>query len=227
MPMFNPQGKTLGILKPVGGGDPIPLNKVEVIIGRRRSCDVCLDFNNISGKHCQLRLINSVWHVRDLGSTNGTSLNGMPLASEHSVMPDDELGIASHLFTIDYEPRGPDAVLAAHGVGEEGTEEGHGRRTSLLELAGIEDEDERPRHRRASAVASSASSSGMTPAPATGPGQSAIRRPATSEPDFKQEEIPADFQAGAAPLANADDDDFLKLIEEDVKKAGDKRENRR
>ena len=45
MPMFNPQGKTLGILKPVGGGDPIPLKKAEVIIGRRRSCDINLDFN--------------------------------------------------------------------------------------------------------------------------------------------------------------------------------------
>ena len=113
LPTPNAQGKVLGILKPLGGGDPIPLLKPEVIVGRRRSADIFLDFNNISGRHCQLRLINSVWHVRDLGSTNGTSLNGMGLASEHSVLPDDELGIASHLFTIDYEPGGPEAVVHA------------------------------------------------------------------------------------------------------------------
>jgi hypothetical protein len=222
MPMFNPQGKVLGILKPIGGGDPIPLNKPEIIIGRRRSSDVCLDFNNISGKHCQLRLINSVWHVRDLGSTNGTSLNGMAVPNEHSVMPDDELGIASHLFTIDYEPRGPDAVLQMVEDGEEG---GQARRTSLLELAGIEDEDDRPRRTRPSALSNSNSAITPSPSASASPAQSSSRRPASSEPSF-EDDIPDDFQAGPAPLANADDDDFLKLIEEDVKKAGDKREKK-
>ena len=43
MPLSSPQGKVLGILKPVGGGDPVPLLKPEVVIGRRRSCDICLD----------------------------------------------------------------------------------------------------------------------------------------------------------------------------------------
>src|SRR4051812_3955969 len=196
MPMFNPQGKVLGILKPVGGGDPIPLKKPEVIIGRRRSSDVCLDFNNISGKHCQLRLINSVWHVRDLGSTNGTSLNGLALTSEHSVMPDDELGLASHLFTIDYEPGGPDAVLHKHDM-DETAEETPTHRHSLLELAGIDTDEDKPRRSRPSQ------------APA------AVEKPVAAEADFGND-IPAEFQAGPAPLAAADDDDFLKLIEEDV-----------
>src|SRR6516165_8334864 len=145
LPMSNAQGKVLGILKPVGGGDPIPLMKAELIIGRRRSCDVFLDFNNISGRHCQLRLINSVWHVRDLGSTNGTSLNGMALSSEHSVMPDDELAIASHLYTIDYEPGGPESVV--HAI-EDMADEAQARRHSLLELAGIDTDEDRPQRRR-------------------------------------------------------------------------------
>src|SRR3954471_8813954 len=99
--------KVLGVLKPLGGGDPIPLLKPELILGRRPSCDICLDFNNISGKHCSFRFLNSVWHVRDLGSTNGTSLNGVPVSSAHSAMPADESGIAGRLYTIDYEPGGP------------------------------------------------------------------------------------------------------------------------
>ncbi len=94
----------LGILRPMGGGDPIPLLKAELIIGRRPSCDICLDFANVSGKHCMLRLTNQVWHVRDLGSTNGTTLNGKQIQREESVMPDDELGVASHLFSVDYDP---------------------------------------------------------------------------------------------------------------------------
>jgi hypothetical protein len=211
MPPLNTQGKILGILKPVGGGDPIALVKPEVIIGRRRSCDISLDFNNISGKHCQLRLVNSVWHVRDLGSTNGTSLNGMALTNEHNVMPDDELGIASHLYTIDYEPGGPDSVLMKHDGLDEGAEEGSLRRHSLLELAGIDTDDDRPRPRpRATPAASS-------PIAAT---------PRDEDPGFSND-IPSEYQAGPAPLVNADDDDFLKLIEEDVKKAGDKLEGKR
>src|SRR4051812_18952070 len=62
----------LGILQPLGGGDPIPLRKEELLLGRRMTCDIRLDFENISGRHCILRLTNGIWHVRDLGSTNGT-----------------------------------------------------------------------------------------------------------------------------------------------------------
>ena len=40
------------------------------------------------------------------------------------------------------------------------------------------------------------------------------------------EEIPDDFKARPAKPID-DDDDFLKLIEEDVKRAGDKREDRK
>jgi hypothetical protein len=233
MPSLNPQGKVLGILTPVGGGDPIPLTKTDILVGRRRSCDVSLDFNNISGKHCQLRWINGVWHARDLGSTNGTSLNGMALTSEHTVMPDDELTIASHVFTIDYEPSGPEALLQMHG---EEDQEGQ-RRQSILELAGIES-DERPRHRRNPSVSpmtpgpqeAAPPGAGPIPVPGTGPAPASRpspppARPAGAKPEFG-EDIPDDFKARSAKPID-DDDDFLKLIEEDVKRAGDKRENRK
>src|ERR1700739_1350397 len=97
---MRPRSEVLGILQPVGGGDPIPLNKPEMIVGRRPSCDIQLDFENISGKHCMLRIINGVWNVKDLGSTNGTTVNGSRLATEQSVMPDEEIGFAGHMFTI-------------------------------------------------------------------------------------------------------------------------------
>ncbi len=104
----------IGILQPVGGGDPIPLTKAEMIVGRRPGCDIRLDYENISGKHCALRFLNGLWMVKDLGSTNGTTVNGSALASEQSLMPDEELGIAGHMFTIEYEAAGPEAFLNAH-----------------------------------------------------------------------------------------------------------------
>ncbi len=36
----------LGQLVPVGGGDPIPLLKPELLVGRRNNCDIILSFLN-------------------------------------------------------------------------------------------------------------------------------------------------------------------------------------
>ena len=44
----------LGELVPVGGGDPIPLIKEKLLVGRRESCDIVLRFANVSAHHCQL-----------------------------------------------------------------------------------------------------------------------------------------------------------------------------
>ena len=43
-----------GELIPVGGGDPIPLMKEQLVIGRREKCDIVLRFANVSGEHCEL-----------------------------------------------------------------------------------------------------------------------------------------------------------------------------
>ena len=45
-----------GELLPLGGGDPIPLLKTSLIVGRRESADIVLRFPNVSGQHCELAL---------------------------------------------------------------------------------------------------------------------------------------------------------------------------
>lgn len=189
----------LGILKPLGGGDPVPLGKNEIVVGRRPSCDICLDFSNVSGKHCMLRMLNNVWHVRDLGSTNGTTINGAQIASEHTVMPDDELGIAGHLFHIDYEPAGPESIINKHEVMDADLAEQR-KRHSLMELAGLDTDDNKPRHKRR-----------PTKAPEK------IERISAEEGEF-EDSLPEHFKQAPAPIAEADDDDFLKLIEDEDEK---------
>jgi len=187
-------------MKPLGGGDPVPLRKNELIVGRRPSCDICLDFENISGKHCVLRYMNQVWHVRDLGSTNGTSLNGARLSSEHVVLPDDELGIAGHIFHIDYEPGAPESILQRQQLleDEEVNEEGP-KRHSLVELAGLDTHGDRVKRPKR-----------QTKAPTV------IERISAEEGEF-DDALPAHVKAAPAPKPAANnDDDFLKLIEEDV-----------
>lgn len=188
--------KVLGVLTPMGGGDPIPLIKAEIVVGRRPSCDISLDYQNVSGKHCVFRLINSVWHVRDLGSTNGTTVNGSQIASEHSIMPDDEVGIASHFFTIDYEPGGPVGIFSKDQVLDEDIAETR-KRHSLMELAGLDTDDAKPRHHGR-----------PTQAPET------IERASVDEADF-DDALPDDFKNVSTPVVE-NDDEFLKLIQEDV-----------
>lgn len=202
-----PQGNLLGVLKPIGGGDPVPLYKAELLVGRRPSCDICLDFNNVSGKHCMLRLFNQVWHVKDLGSTNGTTLNGAALSSEHTVMPDDEIGIGNHLFTIDYEPGAPTAIVNKGQILDEMEEEvlETRKKHSLMELAGLDTDEDRPTPRKKR--------------PTKPP--EVIERLSADEADF-DDALPETFKA-APPrkAAEPDDDDFLKLIEEEVEKPGE------
>ena len=196
--MSNPS-KLLGIMKPLGGGDPVPLRKEEMIIGRRPSCDIQLDFENVSGKHCVLRFIHQIWHVRDLGSTNGTKVNGSPIPNEHSLMPDDELGIAGHLFKIDYEPGAPESILSQHQMIEDEMYVAP-KRTSLMELAGLDTDTDRPKR----------------PTRATKP-PALIERLSVDEAEF-EDELPAHVKAKPAPKPKAkskteEDDDFLKIFE--------------
>jgi pSer/pThr/pTyr-binding forkhead associated (FHA) protein len=91
-----------GELVPVGGGDPIPLIRDKLSIGRRESCDICLHFPNVSGLHAELSFRNGYWHIRDKGSTNGIKVNSIRVQEKY-LHPGDEITIAKRRFTISYE----------------------------------------------------------------------------------------------------------------------------
>lgn len=57
-------------------GARVLLTANAVIIGRGLDCDYRIDDANVSRRHCMLRLEDGQWHVRDLESTNGTTVNG-------------------------------------------------------------------------------------------------------------------------------------------------------
>ena len=92
-----------GTLDPIGGGDPIPLLKKNLLAGRRESCDIVLRFSNVSAHHCQFTVNGGYWFVKDLNSLNGTKVNGV-LITEKRLDPGDELTIARHPFRMNYVP---------------------------------------------------------------------------------------------------------------------------
>jgi pSer/pThr/pTyr-binding forkhead associated (FHA) protein len=54
----------------------VPLSSDVVTIGRLADCDVVLKDKGASRKHAQLKMRGDTWTLTDLGSTNGTRLNG-------------------------------------------------------------------------------------------------------------------------------------------------------
>lgn len=93
-----------GMLVPVGGGDPIPLLKDKLLIGRRDSCDIALKFPNVSGQHCRLSVEHGYWFVKDLGSRNGTKVDGKSVVRKR-LDPNARVAFAKHEYRIHYEPQ--------------------------------------------------------------------------------------------------------------------------
>ena len=98
-----------GELVPLGGGDPIPLLKKELLVGRRESCDIVLRFANVSAHHCQLFVQGGYWYVRDLQSRNGCKVNDIRV-KEKRIDPGDALAIAKHNYKLHYSPTDLGAV---------------------------------------------------------------------------------------------------------------------
>jgi pSer/pThr/pTyr-binding forkhead associated (FHA) protein len=197
---MNSAARVLGVFRPLGGGDPVDLKQDELAIGRRPTSDIRMDFENVSGKHALLRLVKGVWHIRDLGSTNGTTVNGQRIAHETGIMPGDEVGVATHFFTIDYDPIAPTSLMDANQILEE--EIGENRHhPSLMELAGLSDDESRSRWKR----------------PKQAPEK--IARPAAADASF-EDDLPQRFakpkhrEEEAAPAAS--EDDFFDLIRGDI-----------
>jgi len=93
-----------GELVPTGGGDNIPLYKVELIVGRREDCDIVLRFSNVSARHCRLVLSDGYWYVQDMQSTNGVKVNGLRV-EDRRIDPGVRLSISRHEYRISYTPQ--------------------------------------------------------------------------------------------------------------------------
>lgn len=87
-----------------------------MIVGRHRSCDVVITNETVSGRHCQITETPDGHVVEDLGSSNGTFVNGKRV--ETSLLKSGDritLGTASFVFTdgqlIPQTPTAPSETL--------------------------------------------------------------------------------------------------------------------
>ncbi|MGH7803044.1 MAG: FHA domain-containing protein, partial [Candidatus Binatia bacterium] len=77
------------------GGPPetVRYEKDEVSIGRVTGNDLVLANATVSSRHARLSRENGSWFVRDVGSTNGTFVNGHRIDSLVPLREGDELGV--------------------------------------------------------------------------------------------------------------------------------------
>jgi len=111
-------------------------NKV-ITIGRSKASDLLLLDRALSRLHAEIRRCKEGWIITDLGSRNGTLLNGKEVLGGAALSPGDEitLGRTVLLFDVEVEgalPEGPDLET----LGQTGSGRGTGKGRERLALVG-------------------------------------------------------------------------------------------
>lgn len=103
-------------LVPVKGGKPIAIQRDVTVVGRQRDqCDLVLERSSISKMHCLIVRTDGLLFIRDLGSTNGTKVNGQRVV-RGALLPGDELAFASEKFRVEMGPDLPPEPEDVHGA---------------------------------------------------------------------------------------------------------------
>jgi hypothetical protein len=75
------------------------VSRARVLLGRGLACQFVFADNSVSRRHAELRLEDGLWHLRDLGSLNGTWVNGRRVR-EAEVRPGDEIRLGAVRFRL-------------------------------------------------------------------------------------------------------------------------------
>lgn len=84
-------------------GKRLVVGPAGVTIGRSRQCDVVLNDPNVSRQHAEIRPRGGSWVLTDLGSTNGSLLNGRRIEEPEVVKPGDEIEIGTSSIRFELE----------------------------------------------------------------------------------------------------------------------------
>jgi FHA domain len=102
------------------------LNATVMRIGREADMDVVIDNVAVSRRQAEIRLDGGGWILRDLGSGNGTFLNGSRVDGMAALKPGDEIAFGKYSLFFDrvpVEPRAdaPPPVTRPPGIPSDGT----------------------------------------------------------------------------------------------------------
>lgn len=88
-----------GMSKMLKAGSVVPINR-ELTIGRREDNTIIIQEGYVSGYHARIFQKNTSYVLEDLGSTNGTILNGDIIETKVYIRRGDEIRIGNTVFKV-------------------------------------------------------------------------------------------------------------------------------
>ena len=103
----------IGRVNQGGSVHAIELTKLPFQIGRRTDVALTLHWPTVSGLHAEIILVGDKLHVRDLGSTNGTYVNGKPVKTSEPIELGDLMQFADAAFRLSQDAAGTDSLTVS------------------------------------------------------------------------------------------------------------------
>ena len=91
---------TLKVLEGAKTGAKIAVKKSEFIIGRSQKCHLCAGSSAVSRQHCAITRQDNRVTVKDMGSRNGTLVNGNKIEGETELTSGDEITVGPLKFLV-------------------------------------------------------------------------------------------------------------------------------
>lgn len=110
------------VLKVIGGkqdGNLIPLTTKKFLIGREQDCHLRPGSESVSRHHCAINIDDFGVRIRDLGSSNGTLVNGTRIIGAQEIRTGDKIKIGSLEFELSVSSEGVPVEVSQSKSGTE------------------------------------------------------------------------------------------------------------
>jgi two-component system cell cycle response regulator len=99
----DPEQACLVLIYPAGAelGKRYELAGKEITIGRGADCDIQVDRDSVSRRHAKVTRAGAGWAVSDLGSTNGSYVNGQRITAPTTITLSDTLRIGRTIMRLE------------------------------------------------------------------------------------------------------------------------------
>ena len=95
MPATPPLASATSAAVVLADGQRIILDSDLITVGRQSDCEVVIDDHNVSRRHAEIRRTTAGWVITDLGSTNGTKVNGEKIVNGQLLTDGDVVAFGS------------------------------------------------------------------------------------------------------------------------------------